>query len=284
MANNTLTYTIKERFPNLSSGQKKVAEFLLQHKYDSALLTAFQLGRKVGVSETTVIRFSYSLGFRGYSEMQEQIRKEWLVDHQHVETENESTKTTHDKENIFKKVIDQEKSILQQLLQQLDTDELWKAVEELIQADKVYIGGFGSSHAASYWFYYTLKQLRKNVYLSSPTGFLPEDICELGENSVVVIFSYPRYRKESLQLANLSIEQEAKIIAITNRQLSPIGQLASITLTSEEYMESGHHSIASVVSLLEVIIVGIQSRDREKISIRQQKLEQLYTEQGLFLE
>ncbi|WP_408009947.1 MurR/RpiR family transcriptional regulator [Pseudalkalibacillus sp. A8] len=282
MADNTLTHTIKEHFPSLSSGQKKVAEFLLQHKYDSALLTAFQIGRKVGVSETTVIRFSYALGFKGYSEMQERIRKEWLVDQQPIEPEVESAQT--DRDNIFKKVIDQERAVLQQLLQQLDTDELWKAVDELTHADKVYIGGFGSSHAAGYWLYYTLKQLRENVYLSSPTGFIPEDICELGENSVVVIFSYPRYRKESLQLANLSIEQEAKLIAITNRELSPIGQLAAITLTTEENMESGHHSIASVVSLLEVIINGIQSRDSERISIRQQKLEQVYTDQGLFLE
>jgi len=66
--------------------------------------------------------------------------------------------------------------------------------------------------------------------------------------------------------------------------LSPIGQLANLTLTTEEQIDSSHNSIASVISLLEVIIAGIQMKDEGRISSRQQKLERLYAEQGLFIE
>ncbi|MGM0878627.1 MAG: MurR/RpiR family transcriptional regulator [Bacillota bacterium] len=284
MLQKRLTQSIKENFASLSPGQKKVAEFLIQHTDEAALLTAFQIGRKVGVSETTVIRLGYALGFSGYSQMQEILRNDWLVHKQPILGEGVSIQGEVEEENIFYKVIDQERLILQQLLGQLNTDTIWKAVDAFVRADRIYIGGFGSSYAAGYWFYYALKQLRDDVFLSSPTGFSPEDICELNENSIVVIFSFPRYRKEALNLANCAKKQQSKIISITNHQLSPIGQLSEITLTTEEHMESGHHSIASVVSLLEVIITGIQYRDRERISSRQRKLEQLYTDQGLFLE
>lgn len=285
MDQKTLPQIIKECYPSLSTGQKKVAEYMLDHMDEGALLTAFQLGRKVGVSETTVIRLAYALGLNGYSQMQELVRKDWLINKQPVMEEgNPSRNDDVTEDNLFENVIHQEGLILQQLLQQINPREIWKAVDQLIQADRVYIGSFGSSYAAGYWFYYTLKQMRENVFISSPSSFLSEDICDLNKRSVVVTFSYPRYRKESLMLANFAKKQEAQIIAITNRQLSPIGQLSDITFTTEEQMESSHHSIASVVSLLEVIVAGIQMRDHERIGFRQQKLEFFYTDQDLFIE
>ncbi|MCT8139202.1 MurR/RpiR family transcriptional regulator [Anaerobacillus sp. CMMVII] len=285
MEQKTLTSIIKENFSALSVGQKKVAEYLMLHQDESALLTAYQIGRRVGVSETTVIRFAYALGFSGFSQMQESIRKDWLTNKQAMAGEGDlAEKECNDEDKLFTAVVDQEKLLLQQLLHQVNTEDLWKAVDQLIAADRIFIGGIGSSYAAGYWFYYTLNQLRENVFISNPTGFLTEDLCELTENSVVVIFSFPRYRKETVELANLVQKVQAKIIAITNRQLSPVGQVAALTLTTEEQMESGHHSIASVISLLEIIIAGIHKRDHDRIRKRLQKLELLYNEQELFLE
>jgi DNA-binding MurR/RpiR family transcriptional regulator len=281
----SLNQLIKENFSSLSPGQKKAAEFIMQHVNEAALMTAFQVGRKVGVSETTVIRLAYALGFSGFSQMLEKLRKDWLLSkHPNSERGKPSMMEELSENQLFTKVVEQEKVILQQILQQLDTEEVWKAVEEIIQANCVYIGGFGSSYSAAYWFYYTLKQMRGNVCISTPTGLMPEDLSDLTDQSVVVVFSFPRYRKESLKLVKFAKQQGAKIIAITNWQLSPIGQIAEITLTTEEQMESGHHSIASVITLLEVIIAAIQHQDTERISMRQKKLEQIYTDHELFLE
>ncbi|URM31991.1 MurR/RpiR family transcriptional regulator [Cytobacillus firmus] len=282
MNKKTMSQMIKDSFPTLSPGQRKAAEFIMEHADEAVLLTAFQVGRSAGVSETTVIRLAYALGFSGYSEMQDRIRKEWLAGKQH-DTIDPSEEDAA-KENLFKRVIDQEREILRQLLDQVDERELWKAIDALIQADRVYIGGFGSSFAAAYWFYYTLKQMRVNVYISGLHGFLPEDVCDLTEQSAVVIFSFPRYRKETLKLALFAERKGSGVIAITDRQLSPIGQLAAVTLTTNELMDSGHHSIASVISLLEVLVAGIEERNHENIAKRQQDLEVLYSNMELFIE
>ncbi|MFB5662464.1 MurR/RpiR family transcriptional regulator [Alteribacillus sp. HJP-4] len=280
--NNNVRETIKKHYGSLSHGQKKVAEFFIHHLDEAALLTAFQIGKKTGVSETTVIRLSYALGFRGYSQMQESIRKNWLAEKK--PTSNSDTSRQDNTQNKIQHVFEKEKSILNQLPGQLHSGELWNAAKKLIKADRIFIGGFGSSFSASYWLYYALKQMRPNVSSSSETGFLLEDICELGKNSAAVIFSFPRYRKEAILLADAVKEQQAPIIALTNRHLSPLGHTAEITLTTEEQMNAGHHSIASVICLTEMLIAGIQSLDQEAVSSRQQKLEQLYAAQNLFLE
>jgi DNA-binding MurR/RpiR family transcriptional regulator len=54
---------VKEKFPHLSAGQKKVANYLIENLDEAAFKTAFQIGRKAEVSETTVIRLSYAFAW-----------------------------------------------------------------------------------------------------------------------------------------------------------------------------------------------------------------------------
>lgn len=285
MGEKQMNQIIKENFTSLSPGQKKVAEFITGHMEEGALHTAFQIGKKAGVSETTVIRLAYALGFAGFSDLQEKIRRDWLETKQDFQTEiSAASESIPVKDQLFESVIRQEKRILQQLLNQVSSEDIWKAVDRIVKADRIFIGGLGSSYAAAYWFYYSLRQLRENVSILSPNGFMPEDVGEMNEDSLLIVFAFPRYRKETLKLVDLANKQAAFVMAITNRQLSPIGQLANLTLTTEEQIDSSHNSIASVISLLEVIIAGIQMKDEGRISSRQQKLERLYAEQGLFIE
>src|SRR3954451_14469819 len=67
---------IKEKYETLSPGQKKVAKHLIEKLDESAFDTATMIGRKVDVSETTVIRLSYALGFNGFSEMLHYIQQQ----------------------------------------------------------------------------------------------------------------------------------------------------------------------------------------------------------------
>ena len=56
--------------PGFSKGQKRIAQYLLEHYHKAAYLTASALGSVVGVSESTVVRFAIELGYEGYPQMQ----------------------------------------------------------------------------------------------------------------------------------------------------------------------------------------------------------------------
>lgn len=58
----------------LSPAQRRVAGFLLDHPEEAVWLSADELGRRSGVSQPTVSRFAYALGFDGYPELREQAR------------------------------------------------------------------------------------------------------------------------------------------------------------------------------------------------------------------
>ncbi|WP_281658631.1 MurR/RpiR family transcriptional regulator [Halobacillus sp. Cin3] len=271
--------TIKTYYPSLSQGQKKVASYLIEHKEEGAIITASQLGRNVGVSETTVIRLANVLGFRGYSHMQEAIRSNWL------QSSQSSTMSGQVKEeDRFYQVAEQEKKVFAHMMDQLNPEEIREAAEVMMKADRVFIGGFGGSYAAGYWFYYALRQLRDRVSLFSAEGLLPEEMVDIDELSAVVIFSFPRYRKEGKELSDAARKAGASIIAFADKPLSPVGREADVTITTEERMETDYHSIAGAVSVSEMVIQTAADKYSEQVKARQQKIELMYAERGKFLE
>ncbi len=282
----TFENLIKEKFNSLSTGQKKVAEYLIEQLEEAAFSTAVQIGRRVDVSETTVIRLSYALGFNGFTEMQDRIQKQILKNNnQPYETNSkEFAATIDEKLTPFAKVIENDIKIMRQTLHELRVDDMWRVVDSLIKADQILVVGFRASYASAYWFSFMLSTLRENVDLCPPTGDVYEKLCNLTEKSVVFVISFPRYAKESMHIAECAKKQGITLLSVTDRMLSPVGRISDITLTTEENVESGSNSIAPVISLLDLIIMGMNLKDQERIQLRQQKLEQLYSSYDVFIE
>ena len=74
MASDILT-TIHDQLRTFSKGQKLIANYILQSYDKAAFMTASRLGKTVGVSESTVVRFAVELGFDGYPSMQRTLQE-----------------------------------------------------------------------------------------------------------------------------------------------------------------------------------------------------------------
>ena len=70
---------IHEKITSLSSGQRKVAEYILTHLDSFSYSTLAKLSKEISVSETTIIRLAYSLGFDSFSEMQRSVQNDILT-------------------------------------------------------------------------------------------------------------------------------------------------------------------------------------------------------------
>src|SRR4051812_4841451 len=69
---------IKKRFIRLSRGQRKVAQFIIDNPNVIATHIASDVGKLIGVSESTVIRFCYAMDLSGFAELQERIKKDLM--------------------------------------------------------------------------------------------------------------------------------------------------------------------------------------------------------------
>ena len=74
MSHDILTI-LQEKAPTFSKGQRRIAQYILEAYDKAAFMTANRLGKTVGVSESTVVRFAVDLGFDGYPSMQKAMQK-----------------------------------------------------------------------------------------------------------------------------------------------------------------------------------------------------------------
>ena len=72
---NELLNQIRERYAKLSKGQKLLADYIMENYDKAVFLTASRLGKTVGVSESTVVRFATQLGYEGYPEFQRALEE-----------------------------------------------------------------------------------------------------------------------------------------------------------------------------------------------------------------
>ena len=61
---NELTNRINQKYSSMSKGQKLLATYISDNYDKAVFLTAERLGKVVGVSESTVVRFATFLGYK----------------------------------------------------------------------------------------------------------------------------------------------------------------------------------------------------------------------------
>ena len=70
--NSCLLYTsllrIQKYDKTFSKGQKRLAAYVLKNYDKAVFLTASKMGKEVGVSESTTVRFATQLGYKGFPE------------------------------------------------------------------------------------------------------------------------------------------------------------------------------------------------------------------------
>ena len=70
---NELIIRIEEKYPKMSKGQKRLADYVCKNYDKAVFLTAAKLGEIVGVSESTVVRLPLSWGIKDIRD----FRKLW---------------------------------------------------------------------------------------------------------------------------------------------------------------------------------------------------------------
>lgn len=65
------------RSAHMTKTQKIIAEYILDNASDACFMTSTEIALKLGVSESSVIRFSRTIGFSGFIDFQKALRKDY---------------------------------------------------------------------------------------------------------------------------------------------------------------------------------------------------------------
>ena len=220
--NRDILALIQENMHTFSKGQKRIASFILESYDKAAFMTASKLGKKVNVSESTVVRFAAELGYDGYPDMQRSLQKmirNRLTSVQRIEVTNDRLGD----QDLLSMVLQSDIEKIRLTLEELDRDSFEKAVDAIVSARKLYIIGVRSCAAMATFMSFYFNLIFDNVVKVSATtaSEVFESLLRVGEGDVVIGVSFPRYSSRTVQAMNFARSRGATTIAITDSEVSP---------------------------------------------------------------
>lgn len=273
---------IQREFPKLSKGQKLIAQYIIENYDKAAFMTASKLADKVGVSESTVVRFANALGFDGYPQLQkslEEIIKTKLTTVQRVEMASEYS----DEGAILKKVLKSDMDNIRTTLDKIDYDAFQQVIDEICKAEKVYIVGLRSSTALADYFGFYLNLILDNVKIvSHGISNIFEQMLRITERDLVIGIGFPRYSIQTVDALTYAKEQGSTVVCITDSLLSPLANIAHYPLTAKSNMASFVDSLVAPLSLINALIIAVGMREKNEITENFSKLEVLWEKYNVY--
>lgn len=259
---------IKKKQSDFSKGFKKIADFFYRDPQVFAMNSAKQAGKLIGVSETTIIRFAYELGYSGYSTLQQDVQNQLFNKSTlsgYLDSKTISDEDIHPTMNLMLQNI----QMTRESLQNISHANLDTLVTKLMEADLILSCGVRISHAFASWFAFALDLIRGNsrLYQSSTDDILLR-LSELTEESVVVAFSFHRYAINTIQIAKLAKRKGAYVITFTDSPFAPITEYADLVLPIQWRVKSTLDIAPTVFTLMNGIVSAISLRDEKKFQER----------------
>jgi DNA-binding MurR/RpiR family transcriptional regulator len=87
-----------------------------------------------------------------------------------------------------------------------------------------------------------------------------EEIIKLRENDVLIGISFPRYSTRTLEAMRFAKRCGAQVVAITDGPMSPLAEIADLSLTARTDMASFVDSLAAPLSLINALLVTLGLR------------------------
>ena len=255
----------KENYKTLTKGEKKIAEFLVKNPKKVILLSALDLGKEIGVSDASVLRFSKTMGFNKFNDFKNYIALE-LSETSPDDRIVKNWDNFNSKNDIANKIVNADLENIKEFLLNVDFDQVNEAVEMIDEAKKIYFLGIGSSRAISQFMFWHVKRLGFNAECVNEGGLGSyEAFSHIKKGDVVIIFAFPRFLNDEIKAVKLAKEKKAKIITITSNVFSEISFLSNIVFKISVENNGFFNSYIVPMELCNIILTALFEKNKTSI-------------------
>ncbi|MDC3413779.1 MurR/RpiR family transcriptional regulator [Aquibacillus sp. 3ASR75-11] len=268
---------LQTHYGQFSKGQLKVARLLESDPKSFAISSAEQVGKHIGVSETTVFRFCHALGYSGYSELQKEIQKSLLGGESSLKEYGDQKASLSDTDSFHKKVMLSDSNHILTVADRISEQDFNLAVSKLATAEKILITGARSSFSVAQWLAFALNVIRGGATCYKPNmDDLIYELSKLNEESVFIALSFHRYARDTIDFAQEARKKGAYIIGITDSDLAPIRAQADLLLPIKLPFKSTLDTAPVVFSLMNALIAGVTMTNPDQFETRRKEYENFH--------
>jgi len=228
---------IKALRQSLSSSEAKLADFTLNSANAIRNLSSVELAKVVGVSQSSVVKFSQKLGYKGFPAF-----KLAVIDALNDETSEPKLHgkiTLNDSlEQIAEKLLSSKLAVLTETKNLNEAPAVEKAVELLKSAKRILICGLGGSALVAKDFSYKLQKLGMPA-IAEPDGHAQlAYVATFSKGDLVIAISESGMTREIAEVVKQAKKNSSSVISVTKFGNSLVADSSDVKLYSVAEGES----------------------------------------------
>lgn len=244
---------LKSKMSQFSKQEKNIASYLLELDVDPRILTSNALAEQLGISQSTVIRFTQKLGYESFRTFLVDLNKVYADD---LRTRDRDLVTSDSMKILISRYEDaiHETNVLNK------AESIKQAVELILNADRIVVYGAANS---SIFAEYLNNQLNKTglfVQFSKGIHACLVSVAQLSSKGVVVLISQSGETEDTLEAATQARSKGIPIIALTGHHKNTLHEVADIVLYSSDYAKNLMNIRISQLFLVDILIQEITER------------------------
>ena len=254
--------------PHLPKRLRQAAAFALEHPDEIALGTAAAIARSADLQASTLVRFAQTLGFAGFSELQEvfraRLRSRWPDYSERLRALHENARDSGDPTHLLFGFADSAAASIARLREGVQRRELDRAVDLLADARTIHCLAQRRSFCVAHYLTYALSQLRIPASLIDNVGGLgPEQLAQADSGDALIAISFSPYAPFTVDLANRARRASVPIVVITDNALSPLAGLADVRFEIVESDFGSFRSLSATFCLAMTLAVAVGEKRAE---------------------
>ncbi|GGC88981.1 N-acetylmannosamine kinase [Thalassobacillus devorans] len=268
---------LKEKISELTTTQRKVADYILQNPSEVAFLTVDQLARKVGTSTTTIMRLTFTLGYTGYSQFQkglQAILRNRTAPHTRLETNLKNM----NEDDLWGHTVSKHLNQIENMFDLISAEYLDTIIDEILVANRIYCTSVRSGLPVGQYLTHGLNRSlgNCNLVMADMSDWI-DDMINMKSTDLIIATSFPRYAQRIIEFVKVAKERNIKVIAITDNYSAPIVEYADYILTCDSSSIAFHNSPITAMVVADYIISAAAIRNSDQTRGRLDEINNILT-------
>jgi DNA-binding MurR/RpiR family transcriptional regulator len=251
-------------FDELPPQLKEAARWVIDHPADVALLTMREQARRAGIAPATLTRLAQRFRLKGYDEIRKlyaEAVRERPESYRGRAEELLQRRDSEGDEALVQDILSSLTRHLQQLSTPSATKRLRSAAEIIAKSKRVFCLGLRSTFSVAYSFHYARALFgADSVLVDGPGGIATDALRTIGPADVLLAISVKPYTRQTLQAVRYAGERGARVIAVTDSEVSPLAALSREMLIVGTETPSFFHTMAPAFAAIECLTALVAAR------------------------
>lgn len=274
---------------NLTKTQKLIAKYVLDHSSDACFMTSTDIADTLGVSESSVVRFSRSLGYSGFMDFQKALRKDYqdkvlsISSAITVPSQRIAKRAKLDSDSDYiKRHYKNAARNLESIFSSNSPAVFEEAADLIINSKHKYIVASRGNACLGDYFLLYLKHMLRDVDTTSSASISPIDhLCNITKDDCLIVFSYPRYSSMDKLALKMAKDAGASIVLFTDKPSALLVPYATTLITVPVDSNAFFNSLVAAQFACEALLDAISHRVKG-IEKRLKKIDQYLSELGTY--